>query len=334
MTEQKPLISVIVPIYKAEQYLDKCVQSIVDQTYRNLEILLVDDGSPDSCPMLCDSWASKDSRIKVIHKKNEGQEVARNIGLDSATGSFIAFVDSDDWIASDMYEYLYSNLVNANADISACQATLVYPDGKYRHTQEFSPRLRQGDAAHALILVSTDVMGHVVWDKLYKAELFTKIRFPDVPRDGDMFVTYRILDNINQFVFAPQPKYYYRQHDDSLAHSDKPVVALYVDACREMVALVQRKYPETVPYAYLDFITHCVWAFEQIARIGMPDRLQPTMKLYRQEISRNYKYVCNNVDPTIYKISLAERTRWFLISVYPKIFLFLYAIFLRLKKRS
>ena len=100
------LISVIVPVYKVEPYLDKCVRSIVEQTYQNLEIILVDDGSPDNCGAICDAWAEKDSRIKVIHKENGGLSDARNAGMDVATGQWIAFVDSDDWIAEEMYESL------------------------------------------------------------------------------------------------------------------------------------------------------------------------------------------------------------------------------------
>ena len=115
-----PLISVIVPVYKAEKYLDKCVQSIVNQTYKNLEIILVDDGSPDNCPEMCDEWAKKDSRIKVIHKENGGVSSARNAGLDNSFGDYIGFVDSDDFIENDFYECLYDNLVENGADISFC----------------------------------------------------------------------------------------------------------------------------------------------------------------------------------------------------------------------
>ena len=118
--QNEPLISVIVPVYKVEQYLDRCVQSIVDQTYKNLEIILVDDGSPDNCPAMCDAWAEKDDRVQVIHKENGGVSSARNVGLDAVTGSYIAFVDADDWIESDMLEFLLHNIIEFKADISGC----------------------------------------------------------------------------------------------------------------------------------------------------------------------------------------------------------------------
>jgi len=103
-------ISVIVPVYKVEAFLDRCVQSIANQSYRNLEIILVDDGSPDNCPALCDAWSERDSRIKVVHKQNGGLSDARNAGMAIATGEFMGFVDSDDWIATDMYQHLYDLL--------------------------------------------------------------------------------------------------------------------------------------------------------------------------------------------------------------------------------
>ena len=116
----EPLVSVIVPVYKVGKYLDKCVESIVGQTYKNLEIILVDDGSPDNCPAMCDKRAERDSRIKVIHKQNGGVSSARNVGIDAAQGEFIGFVDSDDWLEPDMYDCIVKNALEYNADISRC----------------------------------------------------------------------------------------------------------------------------------------------------------------------------------------------------------------------
>ena len=129
------LISVIVPVYKVEKYLDKCVQSIVNQTCKNLEIILVDDGSPDNCGAMCEAWAEKDSRIKVIHKENGGLSDARNAGLAVATGDWVAFVDSDDWVAEEMFARLLNAAKNHQADISACNVQFVeegqLPDAPY-----------------------------------------------------------------------------------------------------------------------------------------------------------------------------------------------------------
>ena len=117
------LISVIVPVYKAEKYLDKCVQSIVNQTYKNLEIILVDDGSPDNCPQMCDEWAKKDSRIKVIHKENGGVSSARNAALDICLGEYAAFADSDDFIEENMLESMMKTAEKAKAEVVVCGFT-------------------------------------------------------------------------------------------------------------------------------------------------------------------------------------------------------------------
>ena len=117
---REPLISIIIPVYGVEEYLNQCLESVVNQTYANLEIILVDDGSKDNCPAMCDGWANKDSRIKVVHKENGGLSSARNAGLDIFTGEYVAFVDSDDYIAQDMYELLYSRAKEGNYDIVDC----------------------------------------------------------------------------------------------------------------------------------------------------------------------------------------------------------------------
>ena len=114
------LLSIIVPVYKAEKHLDRCVESILSQTYGNIELVLVDDGSPDACPAMCDSWAKRDWRVRVIHKKNNGASSARNAGLDMASGEYIGFVDADDFVEPDMYETLMKNALENNADRSGC----------------------------------------------------------------------------------------------------------------------------------------------------------------------------------------------------------------------
>lgn len=127
---QLPLITIIVPIYKVENYLDKCVYSIIQQTYTNLEIILVDDGSPDNCGNICENYRKKDSRIKVIHKENGGLSDARNVGINSATGKYIAFIDSDDYIAINYIEELYKAIKKYNVQIALCSYILISESGE------------------------------------------------------------------------------------------------------------------------------------------------------------------------------------------------------------
>ena len=176
MEQQK--ISVIVPVYRVEAFLDRCVQSIAEQSYKNLEIILVDDGSPDNCPAICDAWAERDSRIKVVHKQNGGLSDARNAGMAIATGEFMGFVDSDDWIAPDMYQHLYDLLETDGSDIAACGVEMVWEDGTPSRmlTKAGCCVLNQEDAMRAIIEESW--LKQPVWNKLYKtAKMSHNARF-------------------------------------------------------------------------------------------------------------------------------------------------------------
>ena len=178
--DEQPLISVIVPVYKVEEYLDQCMQSILRQTYRNLEIILVDDGSPDNCPAMCDNYAALDSRVKVIHKANGGLSSARNAGMDVAQGEFIGFVDSDDWIAESMYEMMIDPLIaDENIAMSACRVCYVKSDGS-TYEPNFDGNLCRNVIASD-VLPSYFILNAVVyaWNKLYRRASIRKIRFTE-----------------------------------------------------------------------------------------------------------------------------------------------------------
>ena len=216
------LVSVIVPVYKAEPYLDRCVASILAQTYPNLEVILVDDGSPDNCPALCDAWAQRDARIRVIHKKNGGLSDARNVGLDAASGAYISFVDSDDYIAENFIETLYDLLHEYHTDISAVRWKLVYADEPKSNdslTPPPSVTLFQGaDAIRELF--TEDTYACYSCNRLYKRKLFDTIRFPVGRVMEDLGIAYKILLDAGQIVYSDEPLYYYYQHDGSTLHTD------------------------------------------------------------------------------------------------------------------
>jgi glycosyltransferase involved in cell wall biosynthesis len=182
---EKDLISVIIPIYNVGDYLKKCVNSIINQTYKNLEIILVDDGSTDKSGILCDEFAKKDSRIKVIHKQNGGLSDARNCGIEASSGKFIAFIDSDDFIAPDFYEYLLSLQKENNADIAECNFIRVYEEkqDEFEFPIKKENIILKTDGVGALFLFMSDddeisTNSVVVWNKLYNKKLFEDIRFP------------------------------------------------------------------------------------------------------------------------------------------------------------
>ena len=213
------LVSVIVPIYKVEFYLGKCVDSIINQTYSNLEIILVDDGSPDNCGKICDEYKQKDNRIKVIHKQNGGLSDARNAGIDIATGRYIVFIDSDDYINNKMIEYLYSGITNNNADVSVCGVKKV-KDGEAQIFEEINHPdviiLKSNEDKTEFYFESNYEEFTVAWNKMYPAEYFKGIRYPKGKIHEDEFTTYKLLEKANRVAFIKDKLYYYVQRGDSI----------------------------------------------------------------------------------------------------------------------
>ena len=210
------LISVIIPVYKVEEYLDNCLSSVVEQTYKHLEIILVDDGSPDKCPIMCDQWASKDKRIKVIHKSNGGLSDARNAGLDVATGEYISFVDSDDWISPEMYEIMIKAISRENADICACGIMVSYNDR--RECLKIASVI--GDSEKILSMIYDDTAYPVsAWNKLYRRKCLENFRFPVGKICEDAFTTYLLVDSVDKIVQISEPLYYYRIRENSIMTS-------------------------------------------------------------------------------------------------------------------
>ena len=219
-SEIQPMISVIVPIYKVEKYLKRCVDSIINQDYKNLEIILVDDGSPDNCPKICEEYAKKDTRIKVVHKENGGLSDARNAGIEVVSGEYIAFIDSDDYINESYISSLLYTMEKYDADISACNYFKVYEDSGIEEIESKTDQdlvMNNIEAMKDLFTLpnNSDV---VAWNKLYKTSLFTQndIRFPKGKLHEDSFTTYKLYYYSNKVTFTNVPFYYYLQRNDSI----------------------------------------------------------------------------------------------------------------------
>lgn len=210
------LISVIVPIYNIEKYLTRCVDSIINQTHSNLEIILVDDGSQDNCFDICEKYKIKDCRIKVIHKINGGLSDARNEGLKIAKGEFIGFVDGDDWIEPEMYERLLKSIVKNNSDISACSVKMVWEDSiKYRMlTKQVNCVLNKNDAQ--LALLEETLLKQPIWYKLYKKSIIENIKFPKGKYHEDVFWSFRAIGNANYVSIIDYVGYNYWQRSGSI----------------------------------------------------------------------------------------------------------------------
>lgn len=207
-TEQLPLITVVVPVYNVEPYVEKCVKSICGQTYTNLDIILVDDGSTDTSGQICDKLATQDSRIRVLHTENHGLSAARNAGIDIAKGTLIGFVDSDDWIEPDMYAFLYENMRKYDTDISVCSHYVDKGDECKCKCKIDKPIICNRDQSMEM-LMTDKVLHNYAWDKLYKLELFEGLRYPEGIIYEDIAFTFRVMYRVNRIVVHAQPKYHY-----------------------------------------------------------------------------------------------------------------------------
>ena len=211
-----PLVSVIVPVYKVELYLDRCIQSIVNQTYSNLEIILVDDGSPDNCPALCDAWTERDDRIQVVHKPNGGLSDARNAGMATAKGEIFAFVDSDDWIATEMIERLVQTMERDDSDIAACSVEMVWEDGSPSRllTAQMNGVLDKHQAQAALLNETS--LKQPVWYKIYRKETIENIWFEVGKYHEDVFWSYQAVGNARRVSLIDYVGYHYLQRRGSI----------------------------------------------------------------------------------------------------------------------
>lgn len=325
-SEQGELISVIVPIYKVEPYIRKCVESILCQTYRNLEIILVDDGSPDRCGEICEEYAKKDNRVRVIHQKNQGLSGARNTGLDAALGKYIGFVDSDDFIADTMYEKLYHLAKKYQSQIAICGRYYEFENGKrvkrYKEKMEVKCYSNK-DAIVAMNSYSTFDMA--AWDKLYEKNLWKEMRFPVGKLSEDFFVMYQLLDHAERVVYTPEPLYFYRQRQDSISRNKK-INFDFIEAARNQMNYLCKKYPDLEKTARTAYASAnlTVYNFHLKNKVSCPKDRKQTMK---QQVKENLSYVMENKDISaikkmqtwlfVYSTGLYDRAFCFLRKIKP-----------------
>ena len=213
-----PLISVIIPVYNVEKYLIECLDSVVNQTYKNIEIILINDGSTDNSGEICNKYSNKDSRIVVIHKDNEGVSAARNTGLDAAKGEYIGFVDSDDLISENYYESLYNCLIDNNSDVSVCNLYKMKKNDnlKLEYKNPTKPILNQEEAYQW-------ILSNIAWrigDRIYRKDVISNIRFKTNFKIGEDFsIIIEVMKNVKTIAFSKDCFYYYRQRNNSAINS-------------------------------------------------------------------------------------------------------------------
>lgn len=257
METTHPLISVIVPVYNVEQYLHRCVDSILTQTYPNIEVVLVDDGSPDRCGEICEEYAQKDSRVMVVHRQNGGLSAARNSGLDACHGEYVGFVDSDDYIAPEMYDQLYHDIVRFNTPLAFCHTDVLrggrsdhkfYGKGSKSHPKEYVMRRALEES-----------IWWSAWTKLYHKSLFNGIRYPEGKTNEDLPVTIRIFDRCDHIAVNYHKLYYYCIRENSITTSRlNPRKFDIIDNASDVVAYLRETHPELIPAAQGILLTNAL----------------------------------------------------------------------------
>ena len=239
------LVSVIVPVYNVEKYLVRCVDSILKQSYNNLQIILVDDGSNDKSALICDEYTKKDSRILVIHKNNGGLSEARNVGIDDAKGDYICFIDSDDFVRETYVKDLLSIILEYNADIAVCLFEKGNSDRFKDIIDENQPNIIVLNNIEALNKLYDEVLNVsmiVVWNKLYSKNLFNKIRFPIGKIHEDEFTMPKLLFEADKIVIINKKDYYYFQSPNSIMRSEFKINRLdALEAFEERINLFNKK---------------------------------------------------------------------------------------------
>ena len=295
MIEMKPLISLIVPVYNVEPYLRRCVDSILNQTYTNLEVILVDDGSPDNCGAICDEYAAKDPRVRVIHKENGGLSDARNAGLEIMTGSLVGFVDSDDWIEPQMYRRLYELLTQFDADMAFGGVA----DDLIRNG--LAQTVKTSDyGASPFAECNTDAMKRyfhgswAAWDKLYRVELFDGIRYPVGEINEDEAIVLHLLDRCRCVCYTNEVLYHYIRRTDgssitTASFSEKKLA--WVRHCRDNLAFIREKYPQLEADALARYRNSLLWSLREIAlsKKDFPELVQQVkvaLRTQRREFER------------------------------------------------
>ena len=289
------LISVIVPVYNVEKYLEQCIESIINQTYKNLEIILIDDGSTDNSGKICEKYAKRDQRIKVVHQKNSGVSSARNTGIDFSTGKFINFIDSDDYIEKDMIEYLYNMIQTERADISMCSAYDVYDDKTiFSAKKNIYLTLNSHDAYYYML--QPKYFGIGICNKLISKELLKKDRFPIGRKNGEeLELLQRLIYRAKKLVYSSEPKYYYRQRNNSATHSAVLSEGL-IESMKSLCNFAGKKFPDLYELMYTNYVLSCFQVYNSYTRNNIKNKSfnRVYQELQKSKGKVTYKYLTNS----------------------------------------
>lgn len=277
----KDLISVLVPVYNVDKYLDRCITSILKQTYEKLEVVLIDDGSTDTSGVICDKYAQRDSRVKVVHQQNKGIAVTRNVAIEVSTGKYVAFIDSDDYVADDYIEYLYTLLIENEADFSCC-SELYFKEGLIPQIKKNDPSVHVMDVETALSEMLYDRMySNSSWGKLIRRDVVKGITFPVGKVFEDMYTIYKYILASNKVVYGNQKKYYYMKRAGSIMDVTKGHERLLViDAEQDLITFLKNSnYSRALQAAYSKLFASSVICLANLSKCNEDEQGKDDQKM-------------------------------------------------------
>lgn len=277
-------VSIVVPIYKVEKYLYRCVDSILNQTYINLEIILVDDGSPDNCGDIAENYAKKDHRVKVLHKENGGLSDARNYGMKFVRGDYTLFVDSDDWLEPNMIEEMVKMSEQFKADVVQTAFYYAYDDYLLYDKNDNLPAVLDH---HSLMkeLVINESVKNFAWGKLYRTSLIKDIPFKKGVLFEDVFWAHHVMHRVHTYVLSPQPMYYYYQREDSIVATYTPRNLDILKGLKERHRFIEENYPELTNSSYKLLLSTSIMHYNLL----LANRRQDQDRIHRKEIQHFLK---------------------------------------------
>ncbi|MDQ0344467.1 glycosyltransferase involved in cell wall biosynthesis [Lederbergia wuyishanensis] len=287
-----PKVSVVVPIYKVQKYIRRCIDSIVEQTFPNVEIILVNDGSPDNCGQIIDEYAKKDHRIKVVHKENGGLSDARNKGMEYVTGEYTLFVDSDDWIERNMIEELVKISLDNQADVVQSSFYYAYHDYLLYDNRYFSknhPNKLLNNHELMYELICNEKVKNFAWGKLYKTNLIKDLQFKKGVLFEDVFWSHLVMQRVHTYVITHIPMYYYFQRSESIVFNYSLRNLDIIEGLKERHKFVEQYYPNLINESFKVILSNCLIHYNLLLLNRGIDKDGNSKKLIRSFIKLKYK---------------------------------------------
>ena len=326
--ENNNLISIIVPVYNVEKYLERCITSILNQTYKQFELLLIDDGSTDLSGEICDESREWDERITVFHKENGGLSDARNYGINKAKGKYVTFIDSDDYIGPKFLEILYEGCEKYSALMSVGTSTFAYNETLDYFSEQPDNVYESYTTEAALKQICLNVkFGMAAWGKLYDKRLFDNIQFPVGVLYEDLQTTPYLMEQCEKIIYCKSATYYWYQRQGSIMHSYSSKNNVWYDGAEKFVEFINENYPDLDEYAICRYVNDSFWTIVQ--RIALTENCYKSIVYAKKRCLRYWKEGINNK-----YLGIRKKINIFLIVISPKLYVLIYRFYWKYVKKN